>query len=455
MCNNTSKHPDMPGLTLRCRKCDPCRMKWRKDWTGRLLAEAKTSQEVWFATLTYGGGYDNPQAVTHNKSHVAALFDQLRKHGHDVRYYGVGEFGEERGRAHWHLLIFWKCKAPPMTFDDDVMWEMPVQNKGRYAGVTRHYWPFGHVYMARPISEQACVAYTLKYMEKQESSALRLFAKRPAIGQEYLLELARRHARQGLALFPKGQPTYVVEGNVKSEGPQKGQLWDYWLDTKSTLFDRMITAYVVEWTKCRRNQIMPFDKFITRWAEDLTYDEQLDLVPDAVRTHLTAVERLMTRRIASVRGQIAYWSVDWDEELLLFLDVPTGAMELRWVDEDGQVTWRKSVEGNRDKILRQRPPGVAPRRGTDPELRRRVRHDPPPVPKRERSVETWSEHPPAERQRLRHVTEKLSESTTRTKQGRWEGPSPPPPLQRERQTILEPPNPSGTPNLSRPKTPAR
>lgn len=392
---------------MPCRKCKPCRMEWRRQWTGRLMAEYTTSKEVWFSTFTYGGGYDNPQAYNHDKRHLFAMFDQLRKHGYEFKPFGVGELGEEKGRAHWHIIFFWKTEPPKVEMFERIMWKMPVQKKGRYANQERHYWPYGYTRHEYPKSTEAAMAYILKYLDKGTDKKLFVYSNRPPIGQEYLLEFARNKAREGMALFPRGMPIYQVEGNCKNKGPTSGRPYDYWLDTQSAIFDRMIIAYCLEWAHERRNQTMPYCKFVTQWAKALDFEERNRLVPDPIITHMSVVERLTNRGHYSIKGKIAYMTVDWDPDIMLVVDVPSGSKELRWIDEDGEETWRSVVRGPVQEIVARKPEGITPARGKRLGHRWGQGQLIPPVLEKERQHKSLQDLPSSERKRLQRVIDML------------------------------------------------
>ena len=63
-------------------------------------------------TLTYKG--DVPGSVTLLTADVQKFVRSLRKAGHKVRYMIAGEYGERKGRAHWHAVLFFKGKVPSL-----------------------------------------------------------------------------------------------------------------------------------------------------------------------------------------------------------------------------------------------------------------------------------------------------------------------------------------------------
>lgn len=251
------------------------------------MAEHADSRAVVFVTLTYGEGYHNPAAYVLDKEHLSRFVRNLRALGHVVKPVAAGEYGSKEERAHWHVLLFFKTEPPTEWIYDQRSWPTYKTRRG-----DRRYWPHGHMYVERPRSTQACAAYILSYLDKAPGKRGEFhFPKRPAIGEPYLMRYAREKAKAGLALFPKNQPTYTVEGNVKNRGPSAGQPYDYWLDIQSPLFDRMIIEYCREWAVTQRRE-MPYDRLVATWAARLSISEGRKLRPDPIRQTVEVVQRM-------------------------------------------------------------------------------------------------------------------------------------------------------------------
>ena len=97
------------GNTFACGKCDDCNKRYIADWTFRLEYEARQNPSV-FLTLTYD--YDNmpfnKYKRTLHKPHYQNFLKRLRKALPDrtIKYVCCGEYGEQKGRPHYHLLMF-------------------------------------------------------------------------------------------------------------------------------------------------------------------------------------------------------------------------------------------------------------------------------------------------------------------------------------------------------------
>ena len=101
--NNNGK-----DLYVPCGKCLNCRIQKRTEWTVRLLFELTTWDVSCFATLTYDDRY-LPENGSIVKSDLVKYFKRLRRdlNGDEkLKYFGVGEYGEESGRPHYHAIVF-------------------------------------------------------------------------------------------------------------------------------------------------------------------------------------------------------------------------------------------------------------------------------------------------------------------------------------------------------------
>jgi hypothetical protein len=111
------------GLLHGCGQCRACRINRRRIWTHRLMLEAKSHKFSSFITLTYTDDY-LPKFKSYYVStraskrvlHGGCLFPRdvtlflkrLRRRVSPVKlkYYVVGEYGDENLRPHYHLALF-------------------------------------------------------------------------------------------------------------------------------------------------------------------------------------------------------------------------------------------------------------------------------------------------------------------------------------------------------------
>lgn len=108
MCINPIQNKD--GKQYSCGKCEQCHNRYIQHWTFRLQNELKYSKKSLFLTLTYD--YDhvpmNRGKFTLNKTDYQKFLKRLRKALPDrkIKYVVAGEYGTEKGRPHYHLLMF-------------------------------------------------------------------------------------------------------------------------------------------------------------------------------------------------------------------------------------------------------------------------------------------------------------------------------------------------------------
>jgi hypothetical protein len=103
MCKNPFIKDVMP---LGCGQCLPCRVKRRREWTNRIMLESMLHDHNAFVTLTY-----NDENLPPNNSLLMSDIQKwqknLRYHANiDLRFFSVGEYGDEGKRPHYHAAVF-------------------------------------------------------------------------------------------------------------------------------------------------------------------------------------------------------------------------------------------------------------------------------------------------------------------------------------------------------------
>jgi hypothetical protein len=254
MCTNpgTLKLTHREPVLVQCRKCDACIAARKRHWIGRLIAEQATATSVFFVTLTYGGGYENE-----DYSDVQKLFKRMRKAGHKFKYLCVGEYGGERGRAHWHVLFYFQGKHPDWeALDKRINWDM---------------WPNGFTQAEKPRSTQAASVYLMDYMSKQNLAGAELkYSKVPQLGEEYLLNWARKHAQHGLPLFANGKNTFTVD--IEGQTARNGKSFYYPIGRDEAMYLKLLRAWFREWVKTRPDQPLALSDDVKEYLSDICQD---------------------------------------------------------------------------------------------------------------------------------------------------------------------------------------
>lgn len=101
-----------------CGRCKACRITRRQEWTLRILLEMRVTPFVYFCTLTYHDR-DLPPDHSVHKWELQDFLKRLRKRRpvNSIRYFAVGEYGEDKLRPHYHLVIFSKSEIECFDYD--------------------------------------------------------------------------------------------------------------------------------------------------------------------------------------------------------------------------------------------------------------------------------------------------------------------------------------------------
>lgn len=97
--------PDREHLRVPCGGCVGCRLDQSRDWAVRSVHEAQLHERSSFITLTYRDE-DLPAGNTLVKRDMQLFFKRYRKEFGKLKYLYCGEYGAEKGRPHYHALIF-------------------------------------------------------------------------------------------------------------------------------------------------------------------------------------------------------------------------------------------------------------------------------------------------------------------------------------------------------------
>jgi len=97
-------HSDVPAP---CRDCIACRVNRKRLWQHRLILELKAHEKACFITLTYDEE-NLPLSGSVSKREVQLFNKNLRDKfpPRSLRYYAVGEYGDQSWRPHYHIAYF-------------------------------------------------------------------------------------------------------------------------------------------------------------------------------------------------------------------------------------------------------------------------------------------------------------------------------------------------------------
>lgn len=96
-----------PGA-FPCGQCLVCRINQKRVLTARICLEAQCHQENTFATFTYA---QEPSSGSLEKRHLSSTVHRLREAMRyrglrPARFFGVGEYGDQTARPHYHAALF-------------------------------------------------------------------------------------------------------------------------------------------------------------------------------------------------------------------------------------------------------------------------------------------------------------------------------------------------------------
>lgn len=150
----TGRFNDVP-----CSRCWPCLQRKADGWAIRILHEKKRSTSAYFITLTYDDKHvpinEKTMQLTLQKQHLIDYMKRLRRlHDHaykvsekakaeskPIKYYAVGEYGEDYNRPHYHIILFNAIKELiplPWTKDKELLGMVQIGEKGVTAGGARY-----------------------------------------------------------------------------------------------------------------------------------------------------------------------------------------------------------------------------------------------------------------------------------------------------------------------------
>ncbi|WP_296222808.1 hypothetical protein [uncultured Sphingomonas sp.] len=215
--------PKWEKVPMPCKECWRCKKNRVNDYVGRALAEAATSERVCTLTLTYAPRDDLADKLLHPR-HFQLFMKLLRRAGHKVRYLVAGEYGDLRGRAHFHCILFFQELARPDydgphgTYNPDHLAD-PLASRPFGSEIPQmrmshiREWPHGHIFCDWNADERS-IRYVCKYLLADDKNrAWFSLSKKPALGAAWFAQKAQR-ARE-LGVLPSTF-TYVPPGGDPS-----------------------------------------------------------------------------------------------------------------------------------------------------------------------------------------------------------------------------------------------
>lgn len=168
-------------IQIPCGKCFECCNEYSTEWSYRIMNESTLYENNCFITLTYR---DNPFEL--KKRDLTLFLKRLRKKiaPLKVRYFACGEYGDKKGRPHFHLILFgWK--------PNDLIY---LQGKGENVIYTskllEQIWNKGFISVGDLSLKSAkyCAKYMQKAIFKNDNKRVKPFVTmslKPGIGAKW------------------------------------------------------------------------------------------------------------------------------------------------------------------------------------------------------------------------------------------------------------------------------
>lgn len=170
------------GALVSCAYCPGCRSKRSATWALRLGDEQQEWERYSFVTLTIRDlephellCSDRPVPWILNRRYLQIFFKRLRIAGYRIKYFAVGEYGEDNARAHYHVILFGVGRSH-------------VERVALEAA-----WPWGFVDIGNV--EAASIRYVTGYVMKAPLGRLRLYEERIKSGPPFSVMSQKLGAR--------------------------------------------------------------------------------------------------------------------------------------------------------------------------------------------------------------------------------------------------------------------
>lgn len=185
------------GLAFGCGQCMPCRFNRRRIWATRIEVEAAQYKDNAFVTLTYD---DENRRQSLVPGDMQQFVKKLRWRFNDAtgrkfRFFGVGEYGDVNGGAHFHLMLF---NFPTCVYRRS-RYNKRITECCKWCDMVRDTWGQGFVFLGEVEKDSAgyICGYVTKKMTRPDDEGLNgrhpEFARmslRPGIGASAMFDVA-------------------------------------------------------------------------------------------------------------------------------------------------------------------------------------------------------------------------------------------------------------------------
>lgn len=250
-------------LEFGCGQCLPCRINRRRIWTHRMMLESLKHGGSSFITLTYTPEH-LPNGATLVPKHCQNFLKRLRTHFAPlrVRFFAVGEYGDQTFRPHYHLALF-GLSAFQLAGPD-----------GR-GDPLKSLWGMGHVFAGELTKDSAAYVggYVTKKMTKADDSRL---------GGRYP-EFARMSLRPGLGAWAMDDLSKVLMSSDAG-------------------VDHLVKSGDVPTALRHSGKLLPLGRYLRRKLREALGFGSLDTTEEAMRKLSQEMRRVFEEALASPEG---------------------------------------------------------------------------------------------------------------------------------------------------------
>lgn len=255
-----------------CGQCIGCRLDHSREWASRcemeyMQMEKKYGKRVamdscFFVTLTYDNDhvkfgdqgystldYDDVKTFLDNLRHDAKRHGKVLDEG--IRYYGAGEYGDQYGRPHYHIIIYGLTLDMPAdrtpTKDAEFFFVNKMGDPIYKCDYLQKIWKNGYVTIGR--FDWKTAAYTARYvLKKQKGKAASFYddngiapeksfcSNRPGIGFYYLDDNQLDIVEHGYIQLANGRKSPIPRYFKKRLTDWNSDfMWDYQYDAYDKL----------------------------------------------------------------------------------------------------------------------------------------------------------------------------------------------------------------------------
>lgn len=163
------------GHPFPCGNCLYCRIQNSKSWALRMSLEASLypENEISFITLTYDKEHC-PEDYSLRPRDLTLFFKRLRieaqRQGYTkkLRYYACGEYGDEKGRPHYHIVLFGLPVGKGMPIKNGRFRHNPDPEWQRADSLVRKCWQLGSIIEVDKVdSARGVGSYVAEYVTKK------------------------------------------------------------------------------------------------------------------------------------------------------------------------------------------------------------------------------------------------------------------------------------------------